>query len=60
MLTHNRLDSENQHAKFLAIGMKHYGVIIANRRRDTEVVAKLFAILDTVTAEEMKTQLRYI
>ncbi len=60
MVTHNRLDFENQHAKFLEIGMKHYGVIIAKRRRDTEVVAKLFALLDTVTAEEMKNQLRYI
>lgn len=60
MVTHNRLDFENQHAKFLEIGMKHYGVIIAKRRRDTEVVAKLLALLDTVTAEEMKNQLRYI
>jgi hypothetical protein len=40
--------------------MKHYGVIIAKRRKDAEVVTKLLALLDAVTAEEMQNQLRYI
>jgi hypothetical protein len=40
--------------------MKHYGVIVATRRRDADVVGKLLALLDTVTAEEMQNQLRYI
>jgi hypothetical protein len=60
IVTHNRVDFENQHVKFLENGMKHYGVIVAKRRRDTEVVAKLLELLDTVTAEEMRNQLRYI
>jgi len=60
MVTHNRIDFEKQHVKFLEKGMQHYGVIVAKRRRDTEVAAKLLALLDTVTAEEMKNQLRYI
>ncbi|MBI3360051.1 MAG: DUF5615 family PIN-like protein [Chloroflexi bacterium] len=61
VVTHNRADFEDQHRKFLDTGMKHYGIIIAKRRRkDTEVVAKLLALLDSVTAEEMENQLRYI
>ena len=60
IVTHNRVDFEKQHVKLLENGMQHYGVIIAKRRRDTEAVSKLLELLDTVTAEEMKNQLRYI
>lgn len=60
MFTHNRVDFEKQHTKFLESGMNHHGVIIAKRRRDAEVVSKLLALLDTMTAEEIQSQLRYI
>jgi hypothetical protein len=60
VVTHNRVDFEKQHTKFLESGMKHYGVIIVRRRKDAEVVSKLLALLDSVTAEEMQNQLRYI
>jgi len=60
IVTHNRVDFEKQHAKLLENGMNHYGVIVAKRRKDAEVVTKLLALLDSVTAEEMKNQLRYI
>jgi len=60
VVTHNRVDFEKQHRKFLERGMKHYGVIVAKRRRDVEVISKLLALLDAVTAEEMQNQLRYI
>jgi hypothetical protein len=60
ILTHNRSDFESQHKKFIEHGLKHYGIIIAKRRKDAEVVAKMLNLLDTVTAEEMENQLRYI
>ena len=60
VVSHNRADFEKQHRRFLEDGMKHYGVIIAKRRKDAEVVTKLLALLDAVTAEEMLNQLRYI
>lgn len=60
VVTHNRIDFEKQHVKFLEGGMNHYGVVIAKRRKDAEVVTKLLTLLDEVTAEEMKNQLRYI
>ena len=61
IVTHNRIDFEERHRRFLETGLKHYGVIIAKRRReDTEVVARLLKLLDSITAEEMENQLRYI
>ena len=60
VVTHNRVDFEKQHTKFLERGMKHFGVIIARRRKDAEVVSKLLALLDSATAEEIQNQLRYI
>ncbi|MBI3151590.1 MAG: DUF5615 family PIN-like protein [Chloroflexi bacterium] len=61
IVTHNRSDFESQHLRFLENGLRHYGVIIARRRsKDSDVVVRLLALLDTVTAEEMENQLRYI
>lgn len=60
IVTHNRVDFEAQHSKFVEKGLKHYGVIVAKRRKDTEVVTKILALLDTVSAEEMKDHLRYV
>jgi len=61
IVTHNRVHFENQHRKFLEAGRKHYGIIIAKRRpKDAEVVAKLLALLNALTAEEMENQLRYV
>lgn len=61
LVTHNRADFEARHRQFLEAGLKHYGVIVAKRRRlETEVVAKLLELLNMVTAEEMGNQLRYI
>jgi predicted nuclease of predicted toxin-antitoxin system len=60
IVTHNRDDFAEQHRKFIQDGLKHYGVIIAKRRKHEEVVAKLIEILDSVTADEMENQLRYV
>ena len=60
IVTHNRVHFEDQHRKFLQAGRKHYGIIIARRRpKDAEVVARLLALLNALTAEEMENQLRY-
>jgi len=60
IVTHNRADFEAQHYKFIEHGLKHYGVVIAKRRKAEEMVARLLALLDAVSAEEMENQLRYI
>lgn len=60
IITHNRVDFEVQHSKFVENGLKHYGVIVAKRRKDAEVVTKLLGLLDAVSGDEMEDQIRYI
>lgn len=61
LVTHNRHDFELRHQRYLSAGQPHQGIIIAKRRAsDAAVVHKLLTLLDTVTADEMRNQLRYI
>lgn len=61
LLTHNRYDFEQQHTRYLTEGRQHYGIILAMRRpSDSAVVARLLALLNSVTGEEMVNQLRYV
>ena len=61
IVTHNRAHFEEQHRRYLETGRKHHGIIIAKRRlKDADVAAKLLTLLNTVTAEEIENQLRYI
>ena len=61
IVTHNRIDFEREHQRYLEAGLKHYGIIIAKRRvKKEEVVARLLILLNSITAEEMRDPLRYI
>ena len=60
LLTHNRVDFERLAEAYYAAGREHYGIIIALRRSPYEVMRRLLVILNSVTAGEMKNQLRYI
>jgi len=60
ILTHNRVDFERLAQTYFEAGQEHYGIIIAVRRSPYEVARRVARILDKVTAEEMKNQLRYI
>jgi hypothetical protein len=61
LVTHNRRDFELRHERTLEHGKTHYGIIIARRRpNDGAVVSRLLALLNSVSAEEMLNQLRYI
>lgn len=60
MLTHNRVDFERLAEVYFQAGKEHYGIIIAVRRSPYEVARRVARILDKVTAEEMKNQLRYV
>jgi hypothetical protein len=61
LFTHNRYDFEQRHNRYLAEGRRHCGIILAMRRpSDTVVVARLLALLNSVTADEMINQLRYV
>jgi len=59
--TLNSSTRAKQHTRYLAEGRQHYGIILAMRRpSDSAVVARLLALLNSVTGEEMAKQLRYI
>lgn len=61
IVTHNRRDFERLHAEYLDTGRTHYGIIIARFRPDLgDTVNRLLALLDTVSADEMVNQLRYV
>jgi hypothetical protein len=58
--THNRVDFERLAEEYFATGREHYGIIIAVRRAPYEIVRRLLAIMNNVTADEMMNQLRYM
>lgn len=61
LVTHNRVDFELLHEQYLASQHPHFGIIIVKRRpHDDIVVRKLLSLLDSVSSEEMRNQLRYI
>jgi hypothetical protein len=60
LLTHNRYDFERLAQEYFAAGKSHCGIIIAVRRSPYETARRLLTILNRVTADEMKNQLRYI
>lgn len=60
MLTHNRIDFEALAQTYFTAGQAHHGIIIAVRRSPYEIARRLFTILNHVTADEMRNQLRYI
>lgn len=61
LVTHNRHDFEVWHERCLTDGQSHYGIIVAKRRAsDAAVVARLLALLNSVTSDDMTNQLRYI
>ena len=59
-LSHNRADFEALAQSYLAAGKPHYGIILAARRLPHEIVRRLALILNHVTADEMRNQVRYI
>lgn len=59
-LTHNRADFEQLAKSYFESNRDHYGIILAVRRPPHEIVRRLLTLLNQVTADEMKNQLRYI
>ncbi|MEQ9618789.1 MAG: DUF5615 family PIN-like protein [Deltaproteobacteria bacterium] len=60
LLTHNRVDFELLAKNFADISREHSGIIIASRNSPYEIVRRLLLILNQVTADEMKNQVRHI
>jgi predicted nuclease of predicted toxin-antitoxin system len=59
-LTHNRDDFESLAREFRETGRHHDGIIVAVRHPPYELLRRLLRILNDVTADEMRDQIRYI
>jgi predicted nuclease of predicted toxin-antitoxin system len=59
-MTHNRADFEALAQTYFSSGQPHWGIIIAVRRDPYELARRLLVMLNRVSAEEMRNQLRYI
>jgi predicted nuclease of predicted toxin-antitoxin system len=60
MLTHNRLDFEQLHTKYLTNNQPHAGILIAKRRNPYQIAERVAILLDTLTADEITNQLLYV
>ena len=60
LLTHNRADFEALAQRYFDSDQTHHGIIIAVRRPPNELVKRLLPILNSITADEIENQLRYI
>lgn len=60
LLTHNRSHFEKLRKEYLRENKEHYGIIIATRQNEYITLKRLLKILDNISADEMKNQLRYI
>ncbi len=59
-LTHNRRHFDELARQYLSTGRTHGGIIIALRRTPHEILQRLLKILNHVTADEMRDQVRYL
>lgn len=60
LLTHNRAHFTELAKYYFSIGQHHAGIIIAVRRPPHQILRRLLEILNHVTADEMRDQVRYI
>ncbi|MEH1910803.1 MAG: hypothetical protein V7L05_07800 [Nostoc sp.] len=60
LLTHNHVDFEILAQAYFVASQEHSGIILAFRRPPQEILQRLLIILNQVTVDEMKNQLRYI
>jgi hypothetical protein len=60
LVTHNRAHFEALAREYLDEGRSHSGAILAGRNPPYEIVRRLLLILNHVTADEIKDQVRYI
>lgn len=60
IITHNRVDYEQLHRRYLTTGQKHFGIIVGARRDAYELARRIAKLLDTLSADELENQIFYI
>ena len=60
ILTHNRVDFEALARRYFEDKKSHSGIIIAVRRHPKELARRVLILLNSLTADEIENQIRYI
>ncbi|MBI4631034.1 MAG: DUF5615 family PIN-like protein [Chloroflexi bacterium] len=60
ILTHNQRHFEPLHRKWLSEGRNHAGIILSVQIPIGELLKRMLRLLDQVTADEMRNNLRYL
>ncbi len=60
LVTHNRVHFEALALEYFTTGKNHWGITIAVQRPPEQIVERLLAILNQITADEMENQVRFI
>jgi predicted nuclease of predicted toxin-antitoxin system len=60
ILTHNRVDFEALARRYFEDKRSHSRIIIAVRRHPQELAQRVLTLLNSLTADEMENQIRYI
>ena len=60
ILTHNRVDFEALAQRYFEEKKSHSGIIIAVRRPPKELSRRVLILLDSLTADEIADEIRYI
>jgi len=60
LFTFNTADYLQLHLKWLQQGREHYGIIVSDQRPIGETVRRLLNLLNQVTADEMRNDIRWL
>jgi predicted nuclease of predicted toxin-antitoxin system len=60
ILTFNISDFAVLHEQYMAEGKEHWGIILSNREPIGELLRRILRMLNTVSADELKNQIRWL
>jgi predicted nuclease of predicted toxin-antitoxin system len=60
IVTFNHKDFAVRHARYLAEGREHWGIVLSTEEAVDVVRRRLLRLLNTVSAEELKNQIRWL
>lgn len=60
VLTHNRQDFSPMHERWLSEGREHAGIILSTRIEIGELLRRTLRLLNEVTADDMRNNLRHL
>jgi len=60
IVTHNRTDFEELHAQYLSEGRSHFGILVAQQRRDLRITRdRIIALLNRFDSSQLRNGLFY-